>query len=116
GASGVGVGGSGQSGCAYNDVQCGPTGRRQRCGPAGTWVDDSFVCTVQISGSTDYRNVCALKSDGTLSCWGIGTDFEQKQAAAWTNAAPQKSWVEVAVGDGQWQSCAIDSDKTVSCW
>ena len=97
-------------------MRCGPTGRRQRCDVAGTWVDESFVCTVQISGSTDYRNVCALKADGTLSCWGIGTDFEQKQATLWTSAAPKKSWVEVSVGDGQWQSCAIDIDGTVSCW
>ena len=115
GSSG-GSGGGGQLGCYYNDVQCGPTGHRQRCGLSGTWVDESFVCTVQLSGSTDYRNVCALKADGTLSCWGIGTDFEQKQAALWTNAAPKKSWVEVSVGDGQWQSCAIDIDGVVSCW
>ncbi len=102
--------------CPVDELRCGPTGRRQRCDATGTWLDESFVCTVQLAGSTDYKNVCAVKADGTLSCWGTANDFEQKQAGLWTTGAPKKSWVEVTVSDGPWQSCAVDGTGAVSCW
>ena len=53
-----------------------------------------------------WYHSCALKDDGTLSCWGDGED----------GATSVPGGIYKAVGAGQAFTCAIKSDRTLACW
>ena len=51
-------------GVLTDETRCDSSGRRQRCA-SGNWSTHD-VCTVALSGSSDYNTMCALKADGQL--------------------------------------------------
>ncbi len=77
GASGnEGVGGqsSETAGCEEQEVRCGPSsGVRELCA-AGEWVEQDFVCAVEIRVEDSEGTSCAVKSDGSYGCWALGGD------------------------------------------
>ena len=101
--------------CSTGDTRCDSSGRRLRCLSDGSWADDNYVCTVALSGSSDYNTMCALKADGRLACWASG-DWANGQAAMLVTGAPTDSWKQISVGDDEFSLCAIGSAGTISCW
>ena len=76
--------------------------------------------------STNGRNVCAIKADSTLWCWGEGhgrgwvfvpnpDDDGPSEVAASPLLIPELSDVE-AVTVGETLTCALKHDHTVWCW
>lgn len=75
--------------------------------------------------STGALDTCAVRSDGTLYCWGgnavgqlgLGNTTEQhspSQVAAPWNPPSSKTWSAVRLG---WQhTCAVVSDSSLYCW
>jgi len=55
----------------------------------------------------DYHT-CALKSDGTVVCWGYN-DYGQTTVPLSLNSA-------VAIAAGGFHTCALQADGTVRCW
>jgi alpha-tubulin suppressor-like RCC1 family protein len=51
---------------------------------------------------------CALRSDGTMACWGMSG------AESVATRAPQGVFVQLSVGYDH--ACAIAADGTVTCW
>ena len=103
-------------GCAAGDARCGASGRRQRCNASGAWDEEDYVCTVALSGSSDYNTMCALKADGRLNCWAAG-DWQNMQAATMVTEAPAaRTWKQISVGDGAYKMCAVDTKGKAACW
>ena len=65
--------------------------------------------------SAGYAHACALKTDGTVVCWGyngtVGTATASGQA---TVPAGLTSVAQVSAGIGL--NCALKTDGTVVCW
>jgi hypothetical protein len=101
--------------CATGETRCDAAGHRLRCTADGSWADDNYVCTVALSGSSDYNVMCALKADGRLACWASG-DWANGQAAMMVTRAPAGTWRQISVGDGPYELCAISTEGKVSCW
>ena len=51
-------------------------------------------------------HTCAIKTDGTLACWG---DNDDGQASP-----PTGTFIAVSAGD--YHTCAIKTDGTLACW
>ena len=101
--------------CTTDETRCDSSGRRLRCTSDGSWADDNYVCTVALSGSSDYDIMCALKADGRLACWAPG-DWGNGQAAMMIAHAPADTWKQISVADDAFDICAIGSAGTISCW
>jgi len=101
--------------CTTGETRCDSSGRRLRCMSDGSWADDNYVCTVALSGSSDYSTMCALKADGRLACWAAG-DWANGQAAMMVTHAPADTWKQISVSDDAFAICAIGSSGTISCW
>jgi hypothetical protein len=91
---------------------------RERCAADGTWAREDFVCAVDISGSTEENMVCAVKSDGRLSCFG---DSFNPVLAPLAAGVPDRPWAKVFLADDPndvtpYQVCAIDRTGEGSCW
>ncbi len=61
---------------------------------------------------------CAVATDGSLACWGDGSDGQFANGAT-ANASPVPldiigDWQQIAVGS--YGSCAVSSDSSVLCW
>ena len=56
--------------------------------------------------SAGWNHNCAIRTDGTLDCWG-GNDYGQAQPPAGT-------FLRVAAGD--LHTCGIKTDGTLKCW
>ena len=79
---------------------------------------------VQVSSGGGHT--CALKSDGTVSCWGNGSNGQLGDGTSTSKNYPVgvisgqdssdllSSIVQVSSGGGH--TCALKSDGTVSCW
>ena len=79
-----------------------------------------------IQVSSGVSHTCALKSDGTVSCWGEGTFGQLGHGLSTSSYYPVTvisgmgsftalgSVIQIASGD--YYSCALKSDGTVSCW
>jgi alpha-tubulin suppressor-like RCC1 family protein len=73
------------------------------------------------SVSAGGQDTCALRSDGTLWCWGasingalgLGTTTDQNLPQQVT-APATTGWASVSVGGGH--TCAIRADATLWCW
>ena len=67
-----------------------------------------------------YAHSCALRTDGTVACWGSNIDGALGLPLA-TNQFPTPVNVSglgtaAALAAGQQRNCVVNSDRTVSCW
>lgn len=78
---------------------------------------------VQISGG--YNKTCALRTDGTVVCWGAILEMQWDNVSGWTLKPVETSFSPKVVpnlsgatqiGVGRRHACAILSDATVQCW
>jgi alpha-tubulin suppressor-like RCC1 family protein len=65
--------------------------------PSGTFV----------SVSTSDGFACAVRTDGTLACWGDNSSSQ---------ATPPPGADFVSVGAGQHFACAVRTNGTIACW
>ena len=68
--------------------------------------EDTKPTATQEALAAGYRHVCALGTDGTISCWG--------QNEYGVTDAPSGSFS--AVSAGNWYSCGLRTDGTITCW
>ena len=72
--------------------------------------------------STGSAHSCAVRTDGTLYCWGLGTSGQlgnvagtASQAVATAVTVPAADgWSSVSVGNTH--TCALRTDQTLYCW
>ena len=89
-------------------------------------VADSGYLSGVSSISAGHRHTCAVKTDGTVFCWGIAGNGELGNASIVT---PQKTPVQVvdvggsgtltgvsSVSAGYRSTCAVKTDGTAYCW
>ncbi|MEA2591211.1 MAG: hypothetical protein QOD62_1042, partial [Actinomycetota bacterium] len=74
-----------------------PSGDRETV--AGGWTRGEVI-------SSGLYHTCALKSDGTATCWGLNGSGQA--------TAPGGTFVSISSGGSH--TCAIHSDGTVACW
>jgi len=78
----------------------------------GTPPDGSFVAV-----DVDYNHTCAIRSDGTLACWGAGTTDSCTLETDWNcRQSLPPDGVFVSVATGRTHSCAMTADHKVKCW
>ena len=63
--------------------------------------------------ATGTIHSCALKTDGSIQCWGIddGSSFDNGQVAS-APTGPGFSHVSL----GGWNSCALTGNGRIECW
>ena len=86
---------------------------------------------VQVNGlgeveslSTFESSTCALRLDGAVMCWGVGSNGTLGDGLAETNFLPAPVKVDgdtdltgvVSVSNGRYHACAGLADGTVRCW
>ncbi|MFA7287084.1 MAG: peptidoglycan-binding protein, partial [Patescibacteria group bacterium] len=89
-------------------------------------VADSGYLSGVSAISAGHRHTCAVKTDGTVFCWGIGGNGQLGNASIVT---PQKTPVQVldvggsgtltgvsSVSAGYLATCAVKTDGTAYCW
>lgn len=96
-------------------------GRYHSCGiTAGPFFPSRIVCwgddsQGQLTGipsgvftevSAGAFHTCAIRSDGTLACWGLDLDGQ----------ATPPTGTFISVGAGNYHSCGVRSDGTLACW
>jgi alpha-tubulin suppressor-like RCC1 family protein len=121
------IGGTSDSLCAIisdGTIQCWGSNNDGQLG--GGPNDHEDVPVSYISGTWRYmfdgasaRHFCAIKSDGTLWCWGANDQGQlgNNSTAAYptpSQVGSANTWVAGAVGGGS--TCAIKSDGTLWCW
>ncbi len=72
--------------------------RRRRAGDA---AQGTFT-TVSAGGG----HSCALRTDGTVACWGLDTNGRA--------SPPAGSFIDVSAG--RFHSCGVRADRTLACW
>ncbi len=60
-----------------------------------------------VQASTVYHHTCALKSNGTLTCWGLN-NYDQN--------TPPPTGAFRQVSAGAYHTCGVKSDGIVVCW
>jgi hypothetical protein len=92
----------------------------------GTTADSSVP--VQVSGqatdwatvSAGYNHTCAVKTDGTLWCWGDNSGGQLGDGTTADSSVPVQvsgqatDWATVSAGGDH--TCAIKTDHTLWCW
>jgi len=71
------------------------------------WACEGGSSSQFVEISSGETHTCALRDDGTVSCWGLN-DFGQ--------ASPPEGKFFVTVASGSLHSCGITRDGSVSCW
>ncbi|HSH05672.1 MAG TPA: hypothetical protein VLL52_24360, partial [Anaerolineae bacterium] len=85
---------------------------------------DRYIPT-QVAGawikiSVGLQHVCGLKTNGTIWCWGVGTNGRLGNGATSNSLVPVQissanTYIDVSAGGGT--SCAVrSSDGKVECW
>jgi hypothetical protein len=67
---------------------------------------------VTISAGAYYT--CAVRTDGTLACWGLGKLNDTGEWAFGQATPPSGSFTTVSAGTGH--TCGIRTDGTLACW
>src|SRR6478736_3412299 len=93
-------------------------GAREHCDDSGVWVEESFVCATDITGSVEQGLVCAVKSDGRMTCFGSSFDLYSAPLLA---AAPARKWSKLILTDDVGDKtdhdlCGIDKNGGGVCW
>lgn len=109
-------GAAGMTGCAPGAVRCNTV--REHCDGSGTWVAESFVCAVDITGAEEEQMACAVKSDGRMACFGNNIDFYLAPLLA---GAPTAIWRKLFLSDdpidmNDHALCGIDDSGEGHCW
>ena len=102
--------------CAPGAVRCDTV--RERCDQNGAWVKESFVCATDITGATEQAIVCAVKSDGRMTCFG--RSFDPFVAPLVANAQDSR-WAKLVLSDDPSDKtdhdlCGIDHAGSGVCW
>jgi alpha-tubulin suppressor-like RCC1 family protein len=86
---------------------------------------------VRVGADTDWQSLdaaqnytCALKTDGTLWCWGFNMGFASRSGNPLGMPGTLQLDAPTQVADGQWRAlstnmfhtCAIDLEAQVWCW
>jgi len=112
--------------CAYPDSACGDRGLRyseEAGGVSGACVADTpaTACITEISAGIGFT--CAVKSDGTVWCWGANDVGQLGDGTAPGEARPHATQVALPagvhasyVGCGEVHACALSQDGNVWCW
>lgn len=88
-------------------------------------LDDTGYLTDIIQSAAGSDHTCALKSDGTVYCWGYNWYGQLGDGTQTTRYMPVQVHGEdnngyltdvVEVSAGEQHSCALKSDGTVYCW
>jgi len=79
-------------------------------------VIPNFSGVTSISSGNGFS--CAVKTDGTVWCWGNGQYLATGQGAGVNNVPTQVGGVTsaVAVSAGYYHACALRSNGTIYCW
>jgi alpha-tubulin suppressor-like RCC1 family protein len=93
----------------------------------GAVTDDQDSPDQEATAATDwatvsagYEHTCAIKTDGTLWCWGSDWDGRLGNGADGDQDSPDQEstaatdWASVSAGPGH--TCAIKTDGTLWCW
>jgi alpha-tubulin suppressor-like RCC1 family protein len=82
---------------------------------------ESTAATDWSQVSTGYYHTCAIKTDGSLFCWGVDDDGQLGNGAtAGDQISPSQEstaatdWAQISAGSDH--SCAIKTDGTLWCW
>jgi hypothetical protein len=102
--------------CTPGSVRCETV--RERCDGSGAWVKESFVCATDITGSIEQGVVCAVKSDGRMTCFGQSWDMNP---VALVSHAPPNKWSKLILSDDigvttDHDLCGIDVTGRGECW
>ena len=105
---------------------------RNQYGQLGDGTLETKVGPIQVNVNSEYglidswksvavggAHTCAIKTDGSLWCWGYnGWGLIGNNSSSSTNIpiqiSPDTQWEQVAAGGNH--TCAIDSDTTMWCW
>ena len=91
---------------------------------SGQGSSDPLSSIVQVGSGADYN--CVLKSDGTVNCWGDGSNGQLGNGlnvnknypvgviSGQGSSNPLKDIVQVS--SGSYHNCVLKSDGTVNCW
>ncbi len=87
----------------------------------GTWIDVSARGAEFQSDPNAHSGTCAIKTDGSLYCWGSNqyeglgrAGYTAGDASVPTLVSFPGSWKKIA--GGYYTSCAIRSDDRLFCW
>jgi len=102
--------------CTSGALRCDTV--REHCDQNGAWVKESFVCATDITGATEQAIVCAVKSDGRMTCFGRSFD---PLIAPLVAHAPDRKWAKLVLSDDPSDKtdhdlCGIDLSGSGVCW
>jgi len=118
--------------CALLDngsVSCWGLGSNGQLGNGGTTQQNSPTLTssfgagrTAVAISSGGYHTCAILDNGSVSCWGLGSNGQLGNASTSKQYSPTltsslgSGRTAVAISTGERYTCAILDDGTVSCW
>jgi alpha-tubulin suppressor-like RCC1 family protein len=99
----------------------GQLGNGATTGDQDTPVQEVTAATDWAQVSKTFAHTCAVKTDGTLWCWGADTNGQLGNGATTGNqdtpvqeVTAATDWAQVSTGP--YYSCAVKTDGTLWCW
>ncbi len=97
-----------------------PIGPNAQYIPSG-WFDIGTIHLPNFATAVaaGFGHSCALRADGSVSCWGLNTSGQLGDGTTTQSLTPvtvQGITNAIAVTTGRNHSCALLADHTVSCW